>query len=102
MHLPPSHDPMGGYAHPGIPPPNESPLLASSLPPMSSFRGNPGGPGGGGGPQGVTSTVNNATSPLYNNHSPVIVPPSAPGQTGDTVGKALASVSNLRSYLLLA
>lgn len=100
MHqLPPSHDPMGGYAaHPGIPSTNDSPLIASSLPPMSTFRGgNPGGPGGGGGPGPVvTSTVNNTTSPLYNNHSPVIVPSNASGQTGDTVGKALASVS--KSY----
>ncbi|CAG7732821.1 unnamed protein product [Allacma fusca] len=94
MHLPPSHDPMG-YSHPGIPSNNDSPLIASSLPPMSTFRANPGGPGGGGGPQGVppsSGVVNNTTSPLYNNHSPVIVPPPPPGQTGDTVGKALASI----------
>ncbi|CAL8137847.1 unnamed protein product [Orchesella dallaii] len=92
MHLPPGHDPMGPYNHSGIPANGEPPMLASSLPPMSSFRPNPAGPGASGQqppPLPPPSTVNN-TSPMYNSHSPNIGPPPPP-QTGDTVGKALAS-----------
>jgi len=94
MHLPPTHDPMGAYNHTGIPANGDPPMIASSLPPMSSFRPNPAGPGASGQqpppPLPPPSSVNNATSPMYNSHSPNIGPPLPP-QAGDTVGKALAS-----------
>lgn len=95
MHIAQTHDPMSAYNHTGIPTNGEPPMIASSLPPMSSFRPNPNGPGPAGQqppPQlPPPSSVNNATSPMYNSHSPNIGPPPPP-QAGDTVGKALASV----------
>ncbi len=101
VHLPPSHDSMashGGYpSHSGLPPNSntDSPLLPSSLPPMSTFRAPP---GSGSGPS--SSAPNHTTSPLYNNHhSPGIVPQPPSGQPGDTVAKALASVSTQINYL---
>lgn len=101
MHLPPTHDPMGAYNHTGIPTNGDPPMIASSLPPMSSFRSNPAGPGAAGQqpppPLPPPSSVNNATSPMYNSHSPNIGPPPPP-QAGDTVGKALASVFMIFKY----
>lgn len=61
--------PLGG----GPSPLSGGPPLSASLPPMSSFRG----PSGGQSPAGI----------LYPSHSPVVQTP------GDTLGKALASVS---------
>ncbi|RXG61212.1 Transcription factor 12 [Armadillidium vulgare] len=62
--------------------------MPSTLPPMATFRGAP----------GVSSTTSGGTvptsSPLYT-HSPVHSAHSQPtptGQTGDTLGKALASI----------
>lgn len=60
--------PLGGPS-----PISGGPPLPAGLPPMSSFRG----PSGGQSPAGI----------LYPSHSPVVQSP------GDTLGKALASVS---------
>lgn len=64
--------------------------MSPSLPPMASFRG----------PPGVSSSTSSGSvatsSPLYT-HSPVPShnQPTPTGQTGDTLGKALASVSSV-------
>lgn len=97
----PLHDPsgMGGYNvalspaqdHGG---PNN--LMSSGLPPMSTFRNSTSGPMGGPVAQtGVVQTGPGAVqSPSMYNHSPNLGPPPGPGgQTGDALGKALASVS---------
>ena len=78
------------------------PSTAASLPPMSSFRGGGGGvagpgPGGQVTPTGASGVVGVPTSSpaqaLYcGNHSPVVGVPQ-PQTSGDTLGKALASVS---------
>ncbi|XP_064471738.1 transcription factor 12-like isoform X3 [Ornithodoros turicata] len=104
MHLPPESMAYGGVS-PGQEP---SSLMPTSLPPMSSFRGASGGapgptPQAGASP--LYSAQNNATAgsspvggadPLSRTSAPA--PPSsahgassAPSQTGDTLGKALAS-----------
>jgi transcription factor 4/12 len=96
------HDPsgMGGYNvalspaqdHNG---PNN--LMSSGLPPMSTFRNSATGPMGGPVSQsGVVQAGSGATvqSPSMYSHSPNLGPPPGPGgQTGDALGKALASVS---------
>jgi len=103
MHLPGgSHDP-GVYSHSGIPSNGDPPMIASSLPPMSSFRSGPPGAQPGqplqsGQHPPPPSSATNTTSPIYNNHSPGLVGPSPHHphpvtQAGDTVGKALASVN---------
>jgi len=95
VQLPPPQplDPMGGYSHPGIPSNGDSPLIASSLPPMSTFRSSGSGPPQHQSVPSSTSTTNSTTSSIYNSHSPSLNPPPPP-QAGDTVGKALASVSS--------
>ncbi|XP_046451428.1 transcription factor 12-like isoform X11 [Daphnia pulex] len=94
------HDPsgMGGYNvalspaqdHNG---PNN--LMSSGLPPMSTFRNSATGPMGGPVSQsGVVQAGSGATvqSPSMYSHSPNLGPPPGPGgQTGDALGKALAS-----------
>lgn len=79
------------------------PSAAASLPPMSSFRGGGGGvagPGPGPGGQvtptgGVGVPTSSPAQALYcgGSHSPVVGVPQ-PQTSGDTLGKALASVSN--------
>ncbi|XP_046451463.1 transcription factor 12-like isoform X43 [Daphnia pulex] len=95
------HDPsgMGGYNvalspaqdHNG---PNN--LMSSGLPPMSTFRNSATGPMGGPVSQsGVVQAGSGATvqSPSMYSHSPNLGPPPGPGgQTGDALGKALASI----------
>lgn len=67
---------LQGYPHPVSP--NQEPMLASGLPPMSTFRGT----------QPPTSSAYSGSSPTVNGSQPQI-------QTGDALGKALASVSSL-------
>ncbi|PNF29268.1 hypothetical protein B7P43_G10468, partial [Cryptotermes secundus] len=109
MHLP--HDPMGyGAMSPGggvQQDPTSSvstsllPTSATGLPPMSTFRGSGGGvagpgPGGQVTPTGATGVVGVPTSSpaqaLYcGSHSPAVGVPQ-PQTSGDTLGKALASI----------
>ncbi|XP_069703555.1 transcription factor 12 isoform X1 [Periplaneta americana] len=109
MHLP--HDPMGyGAMSPGggvqqdptsSVPSSLLPSAAASLPPMSSFRGGGGGvagPGPGPGGQvtptgGVGVPTSSPAQALYcgGSHSPVVGVPQ-PQTSGDTLGKALASI----------
>jgi hypothetical protein len=82
-------------------PPSLLSSSATGLPPMSTFRGSGGGvagpgPGGQVTPTGATGVVGVPTSSpaqaLYcGSHSPAVGVPQP--QTGDTLGKALASVS---------
>ena len=95
------HDPsgMGGYnvaLSPAQDHSGSNNLMSSGLPPMSTFRNSATGPMGGPVSQsGVVQTGPGATvqSPSMYNHSPNLGPPPGPnGQTGDALGKALASV----------
>jgi len=98
----PIHDPSGmsGYnvaLSPAQDHGGANNLMGSGLPPMSTFRNSGtgpihGGPGSQNGPHqaGPGATVQ---SPSLYNHSPSLGPPAGPGgQTGDALGKALASV----------
>ncbi|XP_023210936.1 transcription factor 4-like [Centruroides sculpturatus] len=77
IHLP--HEPM-------VYPPNHDPsMMSSSLPPMSTFRG----------PSSNTHNMpHSSASPLYgqSNTSPSSLSSQPTSQTGDTLGKALASI----------
>ena len=97
----PIHDPSGmsGYnvaLSPGQEHGGANNLMGSGLPPMSTFRNSATGPMGVPGPQSGTHQVGGAAvqSPSLYSHSPSLGPPAGPGgQTGDALGKALASVS---------
>lgn len=99
----PLHDPsgMGGYNVALSPAQDHSGannLMSSGLPPMSTFRNSAAGPMGGPVTQaGVVQPgpgVSTVQSPSMYSHSPNLGPPPGPGgQTGDALGKALASVS---------
>ena len=108
----PIHDPsgMGGYNVALSPAQDHSSvvvgannLMSSGLPPMSTFRNSAAGGGPGMGAAGHPVTQAGVVqpgpgptvqSPSMYNHSPNLGPPTGPGgQTGDALGKALASVS---------
>jgi len=91
--------PTVGSTHPsGAPPPPpylhdpqmypEGSSILSSLPPMSTFRGGPSAP------NAVISSPSGAPgpSPYHGHPSGVGTPSLAPQTTGDTLGKALASI----------
>ena len=96
----PLHDPsgMGGYSvalSPAQDHGGANNLMSSGLPPMSTFRNSAAGPMGGPVTQaGVVQPGATVQSPSMYSHSPNLGPPPGPGgQTGDALGKALASVS---------
>lgn len=96
------HDPsgMGGYnvaLSPAQDHNGANNLMSSGLPPMSTFRNSATGPMRGPVSQSGVIQAGAATavqSPSMYSHSPNLGPPPGPGgQTGDALGKALASVS---------
>jgi transcription factor 4/12 len=96
----PIHDPSGmsGYnvaLSPAQDHGGANNLMGSGLPPMSTFRNSSTGPMGGSGSQTGPHQAGPGAiqSPSLYNHSPSLGPPAGPGgQTGDALGKALASV----------
>ncbi|XP_032785150.2 transcription factor 12 isoform X5 [Daphnia magna] len=95
------HDPsgMGGYnvaLSPAQDHNGANNLMSSGLPPMSTFRNSATGPMRGPVSQSGVIQAGAATavqSPSMYSHSPNLGPPPGPGgQTGDALGKALASI----------